>query len=471
MTPKKVWVTASRICILNQNHAQRIRDYFIANQWATTDQLLDADLVVHSGCAVSKYMEQQSMNEILYIKDKINKAGKEIPVVVTGCLPDITKKTRGEIWGKCFDEVHSGLSCDHKDMSLLDKTIGAKIPFDAIPYPNDHSRKCLRRSWYVLMDSTGDRPSRRRLKRFLVLAFLFSLPERWLWSTGGKTPLIFMRYGYKVLVPGRGCKNACSYCCIRFAIGKPKSVPLPEIVDQFKTLLASGEKKFLLYPDDLGSWGLDIGSHWTTLLKELVSIEGDFQIALHNLGATEFLKEEKLFDEIIRTNKINFIGAMLEHTNARILKRMNRPPLDIDAFISLWNRVGKTNIQLNTHFMVGFPGETEEEFQDLLTFMSRSQAKNFHLNIFAYSRREGTLAARKYRDEELPRSVVQERVKRLLSAYNKNFSQNRLLNLYHSMIENLWLKVELLIIDYLNSQNPPYKRRQATGGWSKMNPD
>jgi tRNA A37 methylthiotransferase MiaB len=341
-------------------------------------------------------------------------------------------------------------------MHILDEAIGAKVPFKEIPFPSSYSRLGLKQSARLCLDSICDAHIQRKVTRMMGLRMLTAAFDRLLSSTGARTPQeLVHRLGYKMIVPARGCKNACSYCCIKFAVGNTVSVPLPQVIGQFKELVAAGEKKFLLFPDDIGSWGLDIGSHWTTLLKELVSAEGNFKIAVHNLGANDLVQEERAVNEILKTNKIDYIGVMLQHVNPRILRRMNRPSLDVDAFLAVWNRIGKTNIRLTTHFIVGFPGETEEEFQDLFKFIEKNQAKNFHLHIFPYSRREGTLAARKYQKDELSESVIQERVNRLLTAYNKKFTRNFLLNGYHSVIEKLWWKIELMIMDYLKSRKWP----------------
>ena len=462
MNPKKVWIAHSLIgCLLNQNHTQRVRDYFHANQWIITDRLLDADLIVYSGCAFLDLSEVKAMEEIQHLNDKIKSSGKKIPIVVTGCLPDITQVTKGKVSGKGFEEIHEGLHCSVTGMEGLDEAISAEIPFHLIPFPNEVSDESFKSSVHLFSDSIQDGPKRRKIKRAGILRFLLLRFERWfalmdetVLGDGGAPRRLVRSLGYKMIVPGRGCKNACSYCSIKFAIGKPKSVPLPEIMEGLEKLLASGEKKFVLFPDDLGSWGLDIGSDWITLLKELVSTEGDFQLSVHNLGASDLLEEKEAFFEIIETKKITSMTIQPQHTNPRILKRMNRSPFDMEELITSWNRMGEMNIHLCVEIIVGFPGETEEEFQDLLTFVTGIEAKNSRLEVFPYSRREGTMAARKYRDDELPENVVLERRQRLISTFEKKYSTNPILNVYKSALKTLFLKMEAIVTDYQREQSP-----------------
>jgi ribosomal protein S12 methylthiotransferase len=189
-----------------------------------------------------------------------------------------------------------------------------------------------------------------------------------------------------------GCNNRCSYCTIPSIRGGLKSRSIEDIHDEFLKLLEKGYKEFNLIGQDTTSFGKDRGSSVKDLLKEVLTIGEDFFLRLlylHPKGIDDELLDIMASDSRI----IPYLDVPIQHSEDRLLKSMNRGYCRADlkrVFDRIRNKMG--DAILRTTVMVGYPTETEEEFQALCSFITQQEFDN--LGAFTYSREKGTKASR-----------------------------------------------------------------------------
>lgn len=209
-----------------------------------------------------------------------------------------------------------------------------------------------------------------------------------------------------------GCRSFCSYCKIPFARGPVRSLPPPQVKLEIKRLLGLGFKELVLVGIHLGEYGKDLGTDLASLLAK-INLEGEnleqgWRLRLGSIEPTDFSPQlmETLFSSRLLCNHLHI---PLQSGSSRVLSRMNRSytPDDYAGLVSMLHQ-GIPDLSLTTDLMVGFPGETEEEFSETLRFL---QAIGFsRIHIFPYSRREATKAAQM--EGQLPRKLKEERVRR-----------------------------------------------------------
>ena len=213
---------------------------------------------------------------------------------------------------------------------------------------------------------------------------------------------------YAYLKVADGCKNHCTYCLIPYIRGKLKSTPIEEIKQE---VLELGEiKELILVAQDLTAYGLDIYGKpsLVRLIKELTQMESVGSIRL--LYCYPELIDDELIEEIKSNDKvIKYIDVPMQHADDSVLKRMNRKGTK-QSYLRLVEKLKQIpDMVIRSTFIAGFPGETEENFENLCDFIQK--AKLFNAGFFAYSREEGTPAYKL--DGQLPAKVKKDRVKKL----------------------------------------------------------
>lgn len=205
-----------------------------------------------------------------------------------------------------------------------------------------------------------------------------------------------------------GCDNICSYCIIPEIRGPYRSRTIENVIEEAEMLSKSGCKELILIAQDLTYYGIDnYGKPMlSTLLRKLCKVEGIEWIRLL------YCYEERIDDELIRTiaseDKIcNYIDIPIQHASDKILDNMNRATTNESLYRTLSKlRSQIPDIHIRTTLIVGFPGETEEDFNILSDFVS--DQKFSRLGVFTYSREEGTAAATM--DNQIPEDIKQERL-------------------------------------------------------------
>lgn len=188
-----------------------------------------------------------------------------------------------------------------------------------------------------------------------------------------------------------GCDNNCTYCAIPKIRGHFRSRKLEDIIIEANQLANDGVRELILIAQDTTRYGTDIGTSLAKLLEELVKIEKIDWIRVHYYYTEAITKE--LIDTMAKYDKIcNYIDMPIQHADNYILRRMARRTTveEIDEKIN-YMRNTLPNCYIRTSIIVGFPGETEEHFQNLYDFVKRTRFDR--MGVFTYSREEGTAAA------------------------------------------------------------------------------
>lgn len=224
---------------------------------------------------------------------------------------------------------------------------------------------------------------------------------------------------YAYLKISEGCNRRCAFCAIPLIRGEHVSVPMENLIEEAKLLAKKGVKELILIAQDLTYYGRDIDGqfHIVELVKRLLEIKEFEWIRLH-YGYPQGFPDE-LLDLMNKEPRIcNYIDLPLQHISTPILKNMRRgvdKEQTINFVKNARNRV--PGIAFRTTFIVGFPGETEEQFEELCDFMR--EMKFERAGVFAYSPEEGTPAYEM--EDDVPDEVKQERVDTIM-AIQQNIS-------------------------------------------------
>ena len=210
-----------------------------------------------------------------------------------------------------------------------------------------------------------------------------------------------------------GCNRFCAFCAIPIITGRYTSRPIEEILEEVKMLVNRGVKEFNLSAQDLTNFGVDIYN--TVKLPELIdaiaSIDGVKWIRLHYAYPTHFPLE--LLDVIAKHDNVcKYLDIALQHINNDVLSNMRRhiTAEETRQLLKLM-RERVPNIHIRTTLMVGFPGETEEAFDDLLNFVKEQRFER--MGAFAYCEEEDTYAA-KHLEDTIPEDVKHNRLSKLM---------------------------------------------------------
>jgi ribosomal protein S12 methylthiotransferase len=218
---------------------------------------------------------------------------------------------------------------------------------------------------------------------------------------------------YAYLKIAEGCNRTCSFCAIPLMRGGHVSRPIEELVKEAKNLARMGVKEIMLIAQELTYYGLDLYKkrELSRLLEELHEVEGIEWIRLHYAYPSKFPVE--IFDTMARLPKVcNYLDMPLQHANNDVLKRMRRQITQEETreLIAI-ARQKVPNIAIRTTMLVGFPGETEAEFQDLCDFVA--DMKFERVGVFQYSHEEDTSAYESA--DNVDPSVKAERAEQLMA--------------------------------------------------------
>jgi len=338
-----------------------------------------ADIIIVNTCSFIREAKEESVETILELADLKN-SGRCRTLVVSGCLP----QRYGEELMRELPEIDLFLGTGdmHRIAELLDAPAGDDR-FGSIELPDylyDHATPRLRSSPF--------------------------------YSTYVKI--------------AEGCANRCSYCVIPDIRGSLRSRSISSVVEEVHRLVDEGVQEINLIAQDITAFGADRedGAGLEKLLRELTRIEGLQWLRL--LYAYPDGISDELLDLIASEEKIcNYLDIPLQHIDDRILSMMNRrvSESDVRALVrKVRDRI--PNVTLRTSFIVGFPGETDEEFARLLEFVREGHFER--VGVFRYSREEGTAAAKL--EDQIPERTKKARYQKLMRAQNRvSFRKNRAL--------------------------------------------
>ncbi len=351
-------------CSKNVYDSENIMGQLTANGYHVTHNGDSGEVVIINTCGFIHDAKQESIDTILAaINDKQN--GRIDKVYVTGCLSERYKKE-----------------------------LPAEIP-EVDQYFGTHDMIALLKEFQV--DYKHELIGERKLT----------------------TP---SHYAY--LKISEGCDRSCSFCAIPMIRGKHISRSIESLVLEAEKLAAKGVKELILIAQDLTFYGLDIYGErrLNDLLKALVQVDGIEWIRLHYAFPTGF--PEEVIETIAQEKKIcNYMDIPLQHINNDILKSMRRGHTrqkTEDLIQKLRRQV--PDVAIRTTLIVGYPGETEEKFEELKQWVAHTQFDR--LGVFAYSHEENTHAGKL--TDDVPEAVKQQRVEEIMNLQSQiSFDKNQ----------------------------------------------
>lgn len=219
---------------------------------------------------------------------------------------------------------------------------------------------------------------------------------------------------YAYLKISEGCDRHCAYCAIPIITGKHKSRPMEEILNEVRTLTSQGVKEFQVIAQELTYYGIDLyhEQRLPQLIDQMAEIPGVEWIRLHYAYPTHFPME---LLSVMRKHKnvCNYLDIALQHISDHMLERMHRHITKEETLRLISDmRREVPGICIRTTLMVGFPGETEEDFEELMDFVRT--ARFDRMGAFAYSEEDGTYAAENYEDD-VPEEIKEQRLDRIMT--------------------------------------------------------
>ena len=218
---------------------------------------------------------------------------------------------------------------------------------------------------------------------------------------------------YAYLKISEGCDRQCAYCAIPLITGKHRSRPMEEILDEVRWLVSKGVKELQVIAQELTYYGVDLYGEQkiAELVEQMADIEGVEWIRLHYAYPTHFPWDLlRVMRE--KQNVCKYLDIALQHISDNMLTRMKRY-VTKEQTMALLERMRREvpGIHIRTTLMVGFPGETDEDFQELIEFTKWARFER--MGAFAYSEEDGTYSAENY-DDDVPDDVKQHRLDKLM---------------------------------------------------------
>jgi len=393
---------SGKVCVLthgcpeNRIDGARIREFLKKNGHKLTSEVRDADIILLNACGLTRHSEKINRDLISRIEALKKPSAK---VIMGGCLTKINSDFRQNLTFGVDD-----------DLALLNTMFDARIPVQNI-HANfllpqvrlrDASAKTVETTRSVLRKLTRPRVIAGKLLRYYRTGCrvsgsrngerTISKLSRERQESVGTVVNVYKPSTFLIKV-STGCLNTCSYCAVRLSRGRLKSKPIDRVVEEFEEGVAKGYRQFGLIGTDVGAYGRDRDTDLVTLLKELLRTDGDYRIKLRNIQPRFLIEMLPELRKILQSGKVTYLSSAAESGNNRILRLMNRG-YRIEAFkeaIGLLN-MDFPYIQLRTQLMVGFPSETEEEFQDTVRLLDEL---NFDVvEVYIFQSRPGTEAAK-----------------------------------------------------------------------------
>nr|WP_010262313.1 30S ribosomal protein S12 methylthiotransferase RimO [Treponema primitia] len=362
-------------CVKNQVDAETMMAVLDRAAWSRAEDASGADLIIINSCGFIESAKQESINAVLaYRKQYPHKK-----ILLAGCLAQRYPKELAD----SLPEADALFG--NTDLAAITKTANTVTGIDQGEFVSGNEET---------IPLLGERP-------------LLSLP------------------GQAYVKISEGCNNRCAFCAIPGIRGPLHSRPIPSVLDECRRLLDRGIRELCLIGQDLGSYGFDAASDLPELLEALSSLEGHFWVRLLYIHPDNFPRP---ILEICRRDKrfLPYFDLPFQHGSAKILRAMNRRH-DAAAYLSLIAEIRSVlpEAVIRSTFLTGFPGETEEDFRELLDFQARAEMD--WVGVFTYSREEDTpaydmkpriakktAAQRKVLIEELQTAITEKRMDRFV---------------------------------------------------------
>lgn len=361
-------------CAVLLHETERVAKYFSLNGWAIVKHPEQAQVLVMTCCGVTQREEDEA---IMMIKDLEAKRIRNSRFIISGCMPAFARD-------RVLYTAPQAVVLKYEELPMLDTIISATVSFTSVYY---NAKPILNQSIEAketidddlcLMRKIDDRYHTHQCEQ----AWEFSTMRKYMWQDD-RTFQIKVSYG---------CPGNCSYCATKLGIGNFRSVDREAVMLQFREGLAQGYKRFLLIGDEIGAYGRDIGSSLPDLLQEMYDVsQGQVTIAIRYIHPDIFVAIYERLKPFFALGFVTYFCCAIQSGSADVLKRMNRNPR-IEPFLQCMEDLNAQSYKVNKHtqIIIGFPGETAEDF--LWTMDALRRCKFDHININLYSPRKHTVA-------------------------------------------------------------------------------
>jgi MiaB/RimO family radical SAM methylthiotransferase len=396
MTILKVYISTNG-CEEAQLSSAYVEQFLRKNKVAVTKDPAEADLILFYACGLTKQSEKDSLMVIRSLKAKMKPSAK---LLVWGCLSKINPQI--------LSTIYEGPMIGPKDISFFEKLLeNTTIRFEDIS-----ANTLIPRETFEIYNSHNDALVNATFLFKKIVDKLHLLKQRISWA---------QTYYIRVAT---GCTGHCTYCSERCALGKIRSRPLDKIISEFERGLQKGYNLFFLVATDLGAYGKDIGYTLLDVLSKMIenNYKRNYKIILDQINP--YYVKEMLLDlkEIFASGKIQSLCSPVQSGSNRILKLMGRT-YRAEEWRECMLKISRDfpNIGLKTHFMVGFPTETDEDFKETLKLLDPPLFLD-GIGIFKFSVRPTTYAS--WLPEQVSEEVKELRYRKLLQKYARMYVLN-----------------------------------------------
>jgi tRNA A37 methylthiotransferase MiaB len=344
-------------CPENRYDGAQIKNRFIQNQWIYTNQVSEADVIVFNTCGQSyiKNRKDRVIPALEMLKEIQRTKKPSAEIIVCGCLPKINPTE--------LEKAHQGKIIYRNELKKLTELYN--LEYDP-QFPNNHN--------LIPYTTTIKKINKRNIKKF------FSYPL--------KTQLLFLRIRRKskkleqeinafrdktyVIKVSTGCLSNCAFCTIRKSRGLLKSKPIEKIISELKEGIQRGYTEFGFLGTDVGAYGRDHKQTLVDLFNEIIKIKADFTVRIRNINPKYLIEMYPKLKRIFKTGKISYIESSAESGSNRILKKMRRM-YKIEDYIDVIKSINQEfpDIKIRTQIIIGFPGETDEDFKETLQLFDK----------------------------------------------------------------------------------------------------
>ena len=351
-------------CQLNENDSEKIAGMLTKMGYEETDNYKDADFIVFNTCCVRENAEERLFGKIGEIKKL--KEEREVLLAIGGCMM--------------------------QEKVMVDK-IKSSYPFVDIVF-GTHTMQNLPEDIYKVLIE------RRKIKDILDIdgEIYEDLPIKRMSNYKASVTIMY------------GCNNFCTYCIVPYVRGRERSRKPEKIIEEVKNLAKEGYKEITLLGQNVNSYkGNNVIKNFADLLNEVCKIDGISRVNFISPHPKDFTDD--VIDAIAKNPKISRIVHLpLQSGNTKVLKEMNRR-YSKEQYLELVDkmRANIPDVVFSTDIIVGFPGETDEEFEDTLDVVDK--VKYEQVFMFIYSPRVGTIAAS--REDQIPEEVKHIRFDKL----------------------------------------------------------
>lgn len=351
--PSVCYVTLG--CAKNEVDTDRMRALLQGAGYTDVNDVEDADVVLVNTCSFLASATSESIETTLSLAEEVQQGVRNLPIIMCGCVPS---RYGSELPAE-LPEVAAFVRTDEEDqiVSVVSSVLGVE----------------------TVTQASSDEPLR---------------------TIEGASAYVKI---------SDGCDRMCAFCAIPYIRGRYASRPAAEILSEVKALMEGGVREIVLIGQDTGVWGSDLVDdvNLAWLLREVAQVVRPY----HGWVRVLYLQPKGMTDELISTIRdcdevLPYIDIPVQHCNSEVLRRMRREGSTqeyAELFARLRNEI--PGMVLRSTALVGFPGETDEQFQELLDFLRQEELD--YCSVFAYSQEEGTAAA--LMDDQVDEDVKHER--------------------------------------------------------------